>query len=79
MRKVVFEDDEMRVIAMFDTKSREKALSEVEAVIPYTREDSDLSAVVISAAEKLKQIPDQDFSELDCEIYRLEADEEDGE
>lgn len=79
MRKVVFEDDEMRVIAMFDTKSREKALSEVEAVIPYTREDSDLSAVVISATEKLKQIPDQDFSELDFEIYRLEADEEDGE
>lgn len=79
MRKVVFEDDEMRVIAMFDTKSRKKALSEVEAVIPYTREDSDLSAVVISAAEKLKRIPDQDFSELDFEIYRLEADEEDGE
>ena len=34
MRKVIFEDDEMRVIAMFDTSSRRAALQAVEAVIP---------------------------------------------
>lgn len=76
MRKVIFEDDEMRVIAMFDTSSRRAALQAVEAVIPLTREDEELSAVVISAAEKLKQISDAEFSDLDFEIYQLEMEEE---
>ena len=76
MRKIVFEDDEMRIITMFDTTSRDTALAAVQAVIPLTREDTELSAVVVSAAEKLKQIPDADFMELDFETYRLENDEE---
>ena len=76
MRKIIFEDDEMRVISMFDTTSRDTALAAVEAVIPLTREDTELSAVVISAAEKLRQIPDTDLLELDFETYRLENDEE---
>ena len=76
MRKIIFEDDEMRIISMFDTTSRDTALAAVEAVIPLTREDTELSAVVVSAAEKLKQIPDADFMELDFETFRLENDEE---
>lgn len=79
MRKIIFEDDEMRVISMFDTSSRETALDAVEAVIPLTRDDSELSAVVVSAAEKLKQISDAEFAALDFETYRLEAEEEEGE
>lgn len=58
MRKVIFEVDEMRVISVFDTESWEAAIRAVEEVIPMTREDEELSAVVISAAEKLKQISD---------------------
>lgn len=81
MRKIIFEDDEMRVISMFDTENRKTALHAVEAVIPYTREDAELSAVVISAAEKLKQISDPEFARLDFEVYRAEneAGEDDGE
>jgi len=79
MRKIIFEDDEMRVISMFDTSSRETALDAVEAVIPLTRDDSELSAVVVSAAEKLKQISDAEFAALDFETYRLEAEEEEEE
>lgn len=76
MRRIIFEDDEMRVISMFDTSGREKALAAVEAVIPLTREDPELSAVVISAAEKLKQISDVDFKELDFKAYKLEIEED---
>lgn len=76
MRRIIFEDDEMRVISMFDTSGREKALAAVEAVISLTREDPELSAVVISAAEKLKQISDVDFKELDFEAYKLEIEED---
>ena len=76
MRKIIFEDDEMRVISMFDTSSRETALAAVQAVIPLTREDAELSAIVISASEKLKQIPDEEYLALDFETYRLEDEEE---
>jgi len=79
MRKIIFVDDEMRVISMFDTSSRDAALAAVEAVVPLTREDAELSAVVISASEKLKQIPDVEFALLDFETYRLEAEEEEDE
>ena len=37
MRKVFFEEDEMRVISMFDTTSREKALAALENVLSFTR------------------------------------------
>ena len=76
MRKIIFEDDEMRVVSMFDTSSRETALAAVQAVIPLTREDAELSAIVVSASEKLKQIPDEEFLTLDFETYRLEDEEE---
>ena len=76
MRKVIFEEDEMRVISMFHTESREAALHAGEEVIPMTREDEELSAVVINAAEKLKQISDEEFAEMDFEVYRLEEEEE---
>lgn len=72
MRKIIFMDDEMRVVSMFDTSSRETALHAVEEVVPYVREDADLSAVVVSTVEKLKQISDEDFMRLDFEFYRYE-------
>ncbi len=76
MRKIAFTDDEMRVVSMFDTSSREKALHAVEAVVPYVREDAELSAIVVSTVEKLKQIADEDFMQLDFDFYRYEEDEE---
>ena len=72
MKKIMFMDDEMRVISMFDTSSRETALKAVEAVVPFTREDAELSAIVVSTVEKLKRISDEEFAKLDFEIYRLE-------
>ena len=72
MKKIMFMDDEMRVISMFDTSDRETALKAVEAVVPFTRDDAELSAIVVSTVEKLKQISDEEFSKLDFEVYRLE-------
>lgn len=72
MKKIMFMDDEMWVISMFDTSSRETALKAIEAVVPFTREDAELSAIVVSTVEKLKRISDEEFAKLDFEIYRLE-------
>ena len=77
MKKIMFMDDEMRVISMFDTSSRETALKAVEAVVPFTRDDTELSAIVVSTVEKLKRISDEEFAKLDFEIYRLEDEEGD--
>ncbi len=72
MRKIIFMDDEMRVVSMFDTSSRETALHAVEAVVPYVRKDAELSAVVVNTVEKLKQISDEDFMQLDFDFFRFE-------
>ena len=77
MKKIMFMDDEMRVISMFDTSDRETALKAVEAVVPFTRDDAELSAIVVSTVEKLKRISDEEFAKLDFEIYRLEDEEGD--
>ena len=77
MKRIVFEDDEMRVISMFDTSSRETVITAIESVIPFTRDDGELSEVVINTVEKLKRINDKDFRKLDFETYRMDAEEDD--
>ena len=77
MRRITFEDDEMCVISMFDTSSRETVITAIESVIPFTRDDAELSEVVINTVEKLKRINDKDFRKLDFETYRMDAEEDD--
>ncbi len=76
MKQIVFDAEEMYVISCFDTSNREVALKAVEYVIPFTTDDEELSALVVSTAEKLKMIPDEDFQKLDFEGYRVEEDAE---
>ncbi len=77
MKRIRFEEEEMCVISCFDTSNREIALQAVKNVIPFTKDDDELSALVVSAAEKLKMVPDEEFDQLDFEFYR--ADDEDEE
>ncbi len=76
MKRIRFEEEEMCVVSCFDTSSREASLRAVEYVIPFTRDDEELSALVVSTAEKLKMIPDEEFNQLDFEIYRVDAEDE---
>ena len=77
MKQIRFEEEEMCVISCFETSSREGALQAVQFVVPFTKDDDELSALVISTVEKLKMISDEEFDQLDFEIYR--ADDEDEE
>ena len=77
MKRIRFEEEEMCVISCFDTSSRKSALQAAQFVVPFTKDDDELSALVISTVEKLKMIPDEEFYQLDFEIYR--ADDEDEE
>ena len=76
MKRIRFEEEEMCVISCFDTSSRESALQAVQFVVPFTKDDDELSALVISTVEKLKMIPDEEFDQLDFEIYRADDEEE---
>ena len=76
MKQIRFEEEEMCVISCFDTSSREVAIRAVEFVIPFTRDDDELSALVLSSVEKLKMIPDEEFNQLDFESYRVDDDDE---
>ena len=64
MKRIRFEEEEMCVISCFDTSSRETALQAVQFVIPFTKDDEELSALVVSSVEKLKMIPDEEFDQL---------------
>ena len=79
MKQIRFEEEEMCVISCFDTSSREVAIQAVEFVIPFTRDDDELSALVLSSVEKLKMIPDEEFNQLDFESYRVYDDDEEAE
>lgn len=76
MKRIRFEEEEMCVISCFDTSSRESVLQAVQFVVPFTKDDDELSALVISTVEKLKMIPDEEFDQLDFEIYRADDEEE---
>ena len=76
MKRIRFEEEEMCVISCFDTSSRETALQAVQFVIPFTKDDEELSALVVSSVEKLKMIPDEEFDQLDFESYRVDDDNE---
>lgn len=76
MKRIRFEEEEMCVISCFDTSSRETALQAVQFVIPFTKDDEELSALVVSSVEKLKMIPDEEFNQLDFESYRVDDDNE---
>ena len=76
MKRIRFEEEEMCVISCFDTSSRETALQAVQFVIPFTKDDEELSALVVSSVEKLKMIPDDEFNQLDFESYRVDDDNE---
>ena len=76
MKRIRFEEEEMCVISCFDTSSRKSALQAVQFVVPFTKDDDELSALVISTVEKLKMIPDEEFNQLDFEIYRADDENE---
>ncbi|MBQ7371015.1 MAG: hypothetical protein IJW67_03870, partial [Blautia sp.] len=64
---------------ILEPDTRRNTIRQLEAVLPEVKEDPDMKAIVISAAEKLKRISDEEFSSLDLEAYREELKDEDEE
>lgn len=79
MKKITFDEEELFVIAIFDEKSRHKAVEEMGLVLTELAEDPEMHALLVSTMEKLKRISDEEFAKLDLESYRADlADDDDG-
>ena len=80
MRKIVFDEDELLVLAVLEPDTRKNTIARLEEILPEVRDDPDMEAIVISAAEKLKRITDEAFDLLGLEEYReeLQAEDEEG-
>ena len=72
MRKIIFDEEELFVIAIFDEKSRHKAVEKMGLVLTELAEDPEMRALLISTMEKLKRISDEEFAKLDLEAYRAD-------
>ena len=79
MKKITFDEEELFVIAIFDEKSRHKAVEEMGLVLTELAEDPEMHALLVSTMEKLKRISDEEFAKLDLESYRADlTDVDDG-
>ena len=80
MRKIVFDEEELLGLAVLEPDTRKNTIARLEEILPEVRDDPDMEAIVISAAEKLKRITDEAFDLLGLEEYReeLQAEDEEG-
>ena len=80
MRKIAFDEEELLVLAVLEPDTRKNTIARLEEILPEVRDDPDMEAIVISAAEKLKRITDDAFDLLGLEEYReeLQAEDEEG-
>ena len=77
MRKIVFDEEELLVLAVLEPDTRKNTIARLEEILPEVKDDPDMEAIVISAAEKLKRITDEAFDLLGLEEYREELQAED--
>ena len=77
---IVFDEEELLVLAVLEPDTRKNTIARLEEILPEVRDDPDMEAIVISAAEKLKRITDEAFDLLGLEEYReeLQAEDEEG-
>ena len=80
MRKITFDEEERLVLAVLEPDTRKNTITRLEEILPEVKDDPDMEAIVISAAEKLKRITDEAFELLGLEEYReeLQAEDEEG-
>ena len=80
MRKIAFDEEELLVLAVLEPDTRKNTITRLEEILPEVKDDPDMEAIVISAAEKLKRITDEAFELLGLEEYReeLQAEDEEG-
>ena len=70
MRMISFDKDEYIVMAMFEAENRQATMQQIEEILPFIQDDTELVKVVTGTIEKMKRMPDEQFAQLDLEPYR---------
>lgn len=76
MSKVKFNADEMMVMAMFKQDTAENTKKELEEVLPYVADDMAVRLLVEQVISKMENLPDEQFMNLELDLYRPDAPEE---
>ena len=76
MMKIRFEENEMLVIAMFDTGNRQTTLNDMRDALPFVEEDNEIYSHVIQTIEKMKCITDMDYHELALDYYKQDTEDD---
>lgn len=76
MSKMKFNADEMMVMAMFEQDTAENTKKELEAVLPYVVDDMAVRLLVEQVISKMENLPDEQFMNLELDLYRPDALEE---
>lgn len=76
MKRPCFDENELRVIAMYDTSSRPAVIRELRNANQATKDDPEINAVVMSCLYKLWRTSNEDFSLLNLAAYRYDGEAE---
>ena len=76
LRHWKFNADEMMVMAMFEQDTAENTKKELEAVLPYVVDDMAVRLLVEQVISKMENLPDEQFMNLELDLYRPDAPEE---
>ena len=66
--------EEMNLLFLFDTSSREAAIQDILSRLPCV-EDAELADICEQTVLKLEQMTDEEFSALDFSVYKEDDDE----
>lgn len=65
-----FEENEYLIMAMFRRESRRQTMEEIRAIIPFVESDTEMLSLVNVALRKMEQLSDEEFLNLDLELYQ---------
>ena len=54
MRMIPFAQDEYTVMAMFEAENRQATMQQIEEILPFIQDDTELVRVVTSTIEKIE-------------------------
>lgn len=76
MSKVIFDENELMIMAMFEQDTEENTKKELAEVLPYVADDMAGRLLVEQVISKMENLTDEQFKNLELGLYRPDAPEE---
>lgn len=70
MRKIMFEIAELEVLAIYESATRQETVDYIQDAMAFVdAEDKEILALMASAADKLSQISDMEYEQMNLSSY----------